>query len=152
MGAIRFAVGADGATYCVTNDKGEVTKEYELTGWTLDAVSQQERLIEDQAVEALNRIKMTPDQRNNALAILAGEIGCFKFSYGSLAFDASLKSYRGLAHMFWQLAKTKQPKLSQDECLQLVKNDSLNVHKAVINADPTNRVQEEMSQESETKS
>jgi hypothetical protein len=132
MGAVSFAVGAEGATY----KAGDGT-EHQLTGWTLGAIAQHERFLEQRAVDAIARQKLPNDQRAAAHAALAKEIACFALSFGGEVFDKSLRGFDGLAHFFYQLGK--EAGLTQAKAAELVKADPAGLLEAVYAADPTNR-------------
>jgi len=134
MGAVSFAVGADGSTY-----KASDGTLYHLTGWTLGAIAQHERYLEQRAVDAIARLKLTPEQRAQAQAALAEKIATFSLSYGSDAFDRSLRGYEGLGHFFWQLAREKHPDLELEKAVAIVRDDPAEVLDAVYAADPQNR-------------
>lgn len=131
MGAVSFAVGAEGSTYVAKDGT-----EYHLTGWTLDAIAQHERFLEQRAVDALNRLKLTGEQRAAAQAALAQDIAVFAFAYGGERFDKSLKTIEGLSHFFWQLAKAE---IKLVDAQKLTRDDPAGVQEAVYYADPTNR-------------
>jgi hypothetical protein len=134
MGAVSYVTGTEGTTY--TTDSGVV---YELTGWTLGAIAAHEQYLERRAEEALARRTLTAEQKAEAMALLCERIASFKFSYGGELFTDSLKSFGGLGHFFWQLAKPKAPNLKLAEAVALVQAEPGSVSKAVHEADPQNR-------------
>lgn len=133
MGAISFAVGAEGCTY---NHEG---KDYRLTGWTLGAIADHERFLEQRAFDALSRLKMSPEQRASAVSSLAEDMACFAFAHGGEKFSKSLLTVGGLAHFFWCLARPNHNDLTLQECLKMVDSDPMGVQQAVNDADPRNR-------------
>lgn len=133
MGAVSFAIGTEGSTYA----KGETV--YTLTGWTLDAIGNHERWLEKRAVDTVNRMPLSNDQKTAALGAVAKGIACFEYGYGGESFDKSLKTYWGLGHFFWQLSRPAHPKLTLAECEAMVKDDPQGVQEAVYLADPQNR-------------
>lgn len=133
MGAVSFAVGAEGSTYT----HGE--KVYHLSGWTLGAIANHERFLEQRAYDALARLKMTPDARSVAIATLAEDIACYVFAYGGERWSKSLTRVEGLAHFAWQLMLPAHEKLSLAEVQKLVTDDPDGMSEAVYNADPRNR-------------
>lgn len=141
MGAVSFSVGAEGSTY----EHGGVT--YTLTGWTLGAIANHERFLEQRAYDAIARLKMTPDARATAIASLAEDIACFTFAYGGERFSKSLLSVGGLAHFAWQLMKPAHESLTLDKVIAMVNDDAGGLNDAVYNADPRNRVTAETIQE-----
>lgn len=133
MGAVSFAVGAEGSTY----HNGD--NVYTLTGWTLGAIAHHERFLEQRAYDALSRLKMPPDARSAASAALVEDIACFAFAYGGEKWSRSLTRVEGLAHFAWQLMRPNHDKLTLDEVLKMVEADAENVSEAVYAADPRNR-------------
>jgi hypothetical protein len=133
MGAVSHAVGVEGSTY-TTGDKS-----YELTGWTLGAIAAHERYLALRAEESLAKMTLTAEQRAEALALLAERQASFRYSYGGEIFTNSLKSFGGLGHFFWQLAKVKTPALKLHEAVSMVQADPAGVSQAVHEADPQNR-------------
>jgi hypothetical protein len=134
MGAVRFAVGAEGSTY-----QAQDGTEYQLTGWTFDAIGQHERYLEQRAVDAINRLKLTPEQRSQAYAALMERIACFCLSYGTEVFDKSLSGLDGMAHFFWQLAKPHHPELALAKAQEMARADGVGLLEAVYLANPRNR-------------
>lgn len=133
MGAVSFAVGAEGSTYRSGDNV------YTLTGWTLGAIANHERYLEQRAYDALARLKMPPDARSAASAALVEDIACFTFAYGGEKWSRSLTRVEGLAHFAWQLMQPNHDKLTMDEVLKMVEADAENVSEAVYSADPRNR-------------
>lgn len=133
MGAVSFAAGVVGSTYTGKD------ASYTLSGWTLEAIGQHERFLENRAVAFINGVKLSNDQRTAALASVAKSVASFEYGYGGETFDKSLKTYWGLAHFFWQLAKPAHPKLTLAECEEMVKEDAAKIQEAVYLADPQNR-------------
>lgn len=147
MGAVSFAVGVAGSTY----QAGDGTK-YQLTGWTLGAIAAHERFLEQRAVDAISRLRLTPEQRSQAHAALAEKMACFALSYGTEQFDKSLRSYDGLAHFFWQLVRPNHPELEIEKAAELARADVGGVLEAVYAADPQNRATAEAKPKTETAS
>jgi hypothetical protein len=133
MGAVAFVVGSDGSTYTV----GE--KVYELTGWTLEAMAAHEKYLEKRAEDSISRSSLPTELKAAALVAHSERVAAFKYSYGSDVFSESLKSFPGLGHFFWQLAKVKTPALKLAEAVALVQADPGGVSQAVNDADPQNR-------------
>lgn len=133
MGAVSFVFGTAGTTY--TTDG----KVYELTGWTFEAIGAHELFLEKRAEEALSRRAVTGDTKAETLAILCDRAASFKYSYGGEIFTESLKSFGGLGHFFWQLAKGKTPTLTLQQAVKMVQDDPAGISKAVHEADPQNR-------------
>lgn len=134
MGAISFVVGAVGSVY-----KSPDGKEYQLSGWELGIIADYERYLEQRAIDALSRQKLTPEQRSAAMAYLAEDIACFAFSYPGERFNRSLRHIEGLGYFFWLLIGKK---VTLEVARGLVVNEPDKVLEAVYMADPPNRVPE----------
>lgn len=133
MGAVRFAVGAEGSTYEANG------KLYTLSGWTLGAIAAHERMLGQRAYDALNQLKMPPDARASATAHLAEDIACFCFAYGGERWAKSLTSTPGMAYFAWQLMLPAHPDLTLADVTKLVNDDAEGMIEAVYGADPRNR-------------
>jgi hypothetical protein len=133
MGAVSFAVGAEGSTY------EKDGKQYQLTGWTLGAIAEQEKYLEERAKSALQQFKLQPNVMAQAAVALAEDIGCFAFSYGSEKWGKSLTTFAGLAHFAYQLMKPSHPELTLADVQKMVSDDPSGVDDAVTKADPRNR-------------
>lgn len=133
MGAVSFSVGAEGSTYA----KGD--KVYTLSGWTLGAIAEHERYLENRAKDSLTQFRLNPMGMSQAAVVLAEDIACFAFCYGSDRWGKSLFSYGGLAHFAWCLMKANHPELTLADVTQMVNADPSGVDKAVTDADPRNR-------------
>lgn len=133
MGAVSFAVGAEGSTYTVDN------QNYTLTGWTLGAIADHERYLEQRSYDAMARIKMMPDARAAATAVLAEDIACFAFAYGGERFSKSLTTVGGCAHFAWRLMLPAHAELKLADVHKLTEADPVGMLEAVYSADPRNR-------------
>lgn len=133
MGAVSFAVGAEGSTYIVDGTT------YTLSGWTLGAIADHERFLEQRAYDAMSRIKMMPDARAAATAVLAEDIACFAFAFGGERFSKSLTTVPGCAHFAWRLMLPAHSDLKQADVQKLVEADPEKMLEAVYSADPRNR-------------
>jgi hypothetical protein len=142
MGAVSFVVGVEGSTYTAPDEKS-----YELSGWTLGAIGAHEVYLEKRAEEAITRCDLPAEQKAAALVAHADRVATFKYSFGSSIYHDSLKSFPGLAHFFWQLARAKQPRLTLAEARALVQADATGVERAVYEADPQNRVTAEKTED-----
>lgn len=150
MGAVSHVMGVEGSTYRVLEKDGDAEKviaEYELSGWTLGAIAAHEQFLEKRAGEAI--LRMPPGLQEAATAALGDRITTFQYSYGGTLFTNSLKSFEGLGHFFWQLAKPKNPKMTLAQAVALVKQDPEGTSTAVHEADPQNRATAEANPKAE---
>lgn len=133
MGAVSFAVGAEGSTYVKDG------KSYNLTGWTLGAIAEQERFLEQRAKDSLQQFRLQPAIMAQAAVALAEDIGCFAFAYGSERWSKSLTTFQGLAHFAYQLMKPNHAEITLEQVNKMVQDDPNGIDKAVTEADPRNR-------------
>lgn len=128
MGAVNHVVGYEGTTY--TSPEG---KDYQLTGWTVEAIARQEQYLEQRSFSALKRMEQVNEKdRAAAYAILAHDYGAkMSCSYGTDTWDRSLAMFPGIAHYFSVLSGC-----SLSEATRLMHIDSENVQEAVFRANP----------------
>jgi hypothetical protein len=134
MGVVSHVMGTEGSTYTSPEGKG-----YELTGWTFAAMGAHEQYLEKRAEESISRSNLPTELKAAALVAHSERVAAFKYSYGSDVFSESLKSFPGLGHFFWQLARVKTPSLKLAEAVAMVQADPGGVSQAVHDADPQNR-------------
>lgn len=127
MGAVNVVVGTEGCSYISPDGK-----EYKLTGWTLGAIAAQEQYLEQRSFEMLSRLRISPEDRAAAYAVLAKEMGAsFSCSYGTKTWDNSLSAPAGIANFFHALSGCKL-----SEANQLMQEDGEGVQEAVFKANP----------------